>query len=190
LVKVIASQVGNLVNFSELSSTLGLSIKTIKDYLWYLEKTFILEKITPFFKNVRKEITKAPIFYFYDIGLKNYALGEFGNVKVAKGANFENFVFNILKEKTNYTPAKIHFWRTKDGAEVDFIILIGERIIPIEVKYKELKKPELSRSLKSFISKYQPPKVFVVNLQLKKKIKFHETEINFIPFYQLLKIKL
>jgi len=188
LVKLMASQIGNLVNFSELSSTLRISTKTVKDYLWYLQKTFILEKVTPFFRNLRKEITKAPVFYFYDIGLKNYALGEFGNLKsLDKGFIFENFVFNILKEKTNYTSAKIHFWRTKDGAEVDLIINFGKEIIPLEVKYKELTKPEVPRSLRSFILNYCPAKAFVINLGLNKKIILNKTEIFFLPFYKLLK---
>lgn len=191
LFKLISSQVGNLVNLSELSSTLGISTKTVKDYLWYLQKTFIIEKITPFFRNLRKEITKAPVFYFYDIGLRNYALGEFGNVKsLDKGFIFENFVFNVLKEKISYTPSKIHFWRTKDGAEIDFIIVIGEKIIPIEAKYKQLTKSDVSRSLKSFISKYHPAKILVVNLELNQKIVLNKTKIIFLPFYKLLKIEL
>jgi len=60
LVKIMAAQPGSLVNFSELTSTVGISVKTLKEYLWYLEKTFILKRITPYFKNVRKEITKDP----------------------------------------------------------------------------------------------------------------------------------
>ncbi len=62
LVKIIASQIGELVNFTELSSTLGIAAKTIKNYLWYLEKTFILKRINPFFRNIRKEISKAPVY--------------------------------------------------------------------------------------------------------------------------------
>lgn len=188
LVKVMASQTGNLVNFSELSSTLGISVKTVKNYLWYLQKTFILEKINPYFKNLRKEITKTPIFYFNDLGLRNYASGEFGNLTVDQnlGFLFENFIFNILKEKIYYTPARVHFWRTKDGAEVDFIIDLGKEVIPFEVKYKELKEPKIPGSLKNFILKYQPRNAFIVNLELKKEIKFNKTKIHFIPFYELI----
>ena len=58
LVKILSSQAGNLVNVSELSSTLGLSVQTINDYLWYLEKTFIIHKVTPYFKNIRKARSK------------------------------------------------------------------------------------------------------------------------------------
>ena len=190
LVKLMASQVGNLVNFSEISSTLSVSSKTIKDYLWYLQKTFILKKVTPYFRNLRKEITKSPVFYFYDIGFRNYAINEFGNVsELSKGMIFENFVFNILKEKINYTPAKIHFWRTKDGAEVDFVIDLTKEVLPVEVKYREYKKAEITKSLNSFITEYQPKKILVVNLNLKKQIVVKKTKVHFIPFYELLKLK-
>jgi predicted AAA+ superfamily ATPase len=60
------------------SSTLGISLATVKIYLGYLEKTFILWKATPWFTNIRKEITKAPVYYFRDLGLRNFASGSFG----------------------------------------------------------------------------------------------------------------
>jgi len=72
LIKILASQVGNLINYSEIASTLGISLQTLKNYLWYLEKTFIIKKLTPYFRNKRKEITKSPLIYFYDLGLRNY----------------------------------------------------------------------------------------------------------------------
>lgn len=187
LVKLIATQIGNLINFSEISSTLGISQKTVKDYLWYLQKTFILERLTPYFKNVRKEITKAPTFYFYDVGLRNYALGIFGNVQGSQNAGliFENFIFNSLKEVLKLSSARVHFWRTKDKAEVDFVIDFAKEVVPLEVKYKELKEPEMTRSLRSFIEKYQPKKALVVNLGLKKALLIGKTKVIFIPFYNI-----
>jgi predicted AAA+ superfamily ATPase len=148
LVKLIAAQIGNPINFSEISSTLGISQKTVKNYLWYLQKTFILERLTPYFKNVHKEITKAPTFYFYDVGLRNYALGAFGNIRSPQdtGFLFQNFIFNILREEFRVSSARVHFWRTKDKAEVDFVIDFGKEVVPLEVKYKELEKPEMTRS--------------------------------------------
>ena len=187
LLRVTASQVGGLVNFSELSATLGISIQTVKNYLWYLEKTFILQRVTPYFKNIRKEITKSPTFYFYDLGLRNYSLGIFGNVRRPQdlGFLFQNLVLNILKDKTHSLPGMINFWRTKDRAEVDFVITVGELLMPVEVKYRSLKEPEVTRSLRSFISKYEPSMAFVVNLELEKTIICDKTEVNFIPFYRL-----
>lgn len=187
LVKLLASQVGNLVNYSEISNTLGISQKTIKDYLWYLEKTFILHKLTPFFRNTRKEITKNPLFYFYDVGLRNYALGSFGTVLLEqeKGFLFENVIFLFLRQILYTLPPRIHFWRTKDNAEVDFIIDTAREPIPIEIKYKALVSPQITRSLRSFIMKYHPKRAFVVNLVLRTSIIYNKTKIDTIPFYAL-----
>lgn len=186
LVKITASQIGNLVNRSEISLTLGMASETVKNYLWYLEKTFVLQKVAPFFRNSRKEITKTPIFYFYDIGFRNYAAGEFGNLKyTSNGFVFENFIFNILKEKTAFSASKINFWRSKDKAEVDFVLNVGDKILPIEVKYQQLKKPEIPVSLKNFITKYGPETAFLVNKEFKAEINLGNTKINFIPFTDL-----
>jgi predicted AAA+ superfamily ATPase len=187
LIKVLASQIGRLINYSELSSTLGISIQTIKNYLWYAEKTFIIHRISPFFRNIRKEITKSPVTYFYDLGLRNYALGLYGGLihSPEAGFVFQNFILNILRERFLPSPAGIHFWRTKDRAEVDFVIDLGQRILPVEVKFKEMKKPELGRSLRSFINKYQPEVAWVINMELREKIKLDKTEIHFMPFWEL-----
>jgi predicted AAA+ superfamily ATPase len=189
LLRIIASQAGSLTNFSELSSTVGISHKTVTDYIWYLEKTYILQRVSPYFKNFRKEITKSPIFYFYDLGLRNYALGEFGNIVLPKaGFLFQNMIFNILKESVRFTPVHINFWRTKDGAEVDFIMTVRDKIIPIEVKASKLKESKINKSLRSFINKYQPKNVYLVSLESGKKIMIDKTLVHFIPFYEASKI--
>ncbi|MDO8529566.1 MAG: ATP-binding protein [bacterium] len=187
LLKIAASQIGNLVNVSELSSVLGISKATVKNYLWYLEKTYILKKVSPYFKNARKEITKAPVYYFYDLGLRNFATGEFGRINLESGDGFlfENFVFGALWEKTKNTSDAINFWRTKDNAEVDFILNRGERAIPIEIKKQTLTKPEIKRSLRSFIAKYQPAEAYVINLSLRDVVRLEKTRVIFIPFYEI-----
>lgn len=188
LIRILSSQIGKLVNYSELSSTLGISLKTLKNYLWYAEKTFIIQKITPYFKNVRKEITKSPIIYFYDLGLRNYILGQMGNLINPSdiGLVFQNLVLNILRDKVRFEGGSVHFWRTKDKAEVDFIIDYGRKIIPVETKFRELVKPEIGRSMKGFISKYQPEEAWIVNLGFEEKIRVKETEIKFIPYWRLI----
>lgn len=184
LLRVLASQIGNLVNISELSNTLGISVQTVKDYLWYLEKTYIISKVTPYFKNTRKEITKSPVYYFVDLGLRNFAANQFGNATFdSAGFLFENFVHNNLKNHLQLTPTSIHFWRTKDRAEVDFVINTGQSIIPVEVKYSNLKQPETTRSFKSFLNKYKPEKAFIVHLGEHMEDHFGDTKIFFTPFY-------
>lgn len=186
LIQILASQSANLTNISELSNTLGLAIQTIKNYLWYLEKTFIIKKVSPYFKNIRKEITKTPTYYFTDLGLRNFAIGQFGNVinTSSVGFVFQNFIYNELRTGVYLSPTIIQFWRSKDKAEVDFIINTGQEIIPVEVKYSFLKKPEISRSLRSFIKSYQPKKAYIVHLGEKIEEKIGETKIYFLPYYE------
>ncbi|MBI2430582.1 MAG: ATP-binding protein [Candidatus Levybacteria bacterium] len=187
LVKILSSQIGSLVNTVELSSTIGIAGKTVQRYLWYLEKTFIIKKLTPFYRNVRSEIVKSPMYYFVDIGLRNYLLRLVGLPSIPDsftGHLFENVIFNMLRERIRHLPGEIHFWRTKDQAEVDFVVQIGLEIIPIEVKYSHLKTPQTSRSFKSFIAKYQPKKAFIVHLgEQLSPIDFKGTKIYFIPYY-------
>ena len=187
LIRLLATQIGNLINYQELATATGLSQQTIKNYLWYAEKTFIIKKLPPFFRNQRKEIVKAPKIYFLDIGLRNYACGLFGNYLLTSndGSIFENFIFNILTEAIRYTGASLHFWRTKDKAEVDFIINFGDMVIPIEVK-SELKIPKIQRSMRSFIDRYKPEKAIIINKTLKDSIQLHDTKIYFIPYTDLL----
>ncbi|MBU2579297.1 ATP-binding protein [Patescibacteria group bacterium] len=192
LIKILANQIGQLINYSKLASSIGISISVVKNYIWYGEKTFIIQRLTPYFRNIKKEISKSPTVYFYDLGLKNYALGMFKILSDPQelGFLFENFIFNILKEKIQFSSSLLHFWRTKDKAEIDFIINFGREILAIEVKYKIFKQVEIERSLKSFIEKYEPKKVFVINLNFKKTLKIGGTKILFLPYWELIKRKI
>lgn len=189
LIKMLAAQVGRVVNFAELSSSLGISVATTQNYFSYGQKTFIFQKVSPYFKNARSEIVKSPVVYFNDLGLRNYVLGLWGNLSFAadQGFLFQNLVFRLLKEKFRFSSEEIHFWRTKDKAEVDFVIEAGTQIIPVEVKFKELKSIEINRSMRNFVQKYHPAEAWVVHLGLKKEEIFENTKIKILPFYELMK---
>lgn len=188
LLKIIGSQIGNLTNYQELSSTVGLANKTVAQYLWYLEKTFILKKVRPFFRNKRQELTHQPVFYFLDLGLRNYLLGLSSEaaLSVSGGFLFENFIFNLLREKLDFASTDLHFWRSRDHAEVDFIIEKGTELTPIEVKYKNLSRPEITRSFRNFLEKYEPSKAYLINLSFSKTLTVGKTKVIFLPFFDLL----
>lgn len=193
LLKILASQIGSLVNMAELSSTVGIDQKTIKHYLWYLEHTFIIKKVTPYYRNTRKEITRAPVYYFLDLGLRNWILGLFGLAEIPSplsGHLFENVIFNVLRPHLEDTQTQIHFWRTRDNAEVDFVLVKGLEVTPVEVKYTNIQKPEITRSYRSFLSRYHPKKSYFIHLGEEKKISIDGTIVDFIPYYQLLTKKL
>jgi hypothetical protein len=170
-----------------LAATLGLSLPTVKNYCWYAEETYILRRITPFFRNIRSEISKSPSVYFSDLGFRNYALGVLGNLQRADdlGFAFQNLVYLIIREKVRWSGAQIHFWRTKSKTEIDFVIDTGRSVIPVEVKYKDLVKPSLPRTMDGFVEKYHPPTCLIINKSLQSTVRLRDTEVRFMTIWDL-----
>jgi len=187
LIKLLADQSGKIINYSQLAKETGVSFQTLKNYLWYAEKTFAIRTVSPYFRNKRKEITLAPSAYFFDLGFRNFSLGLFGNLVQPDqlGFVFQNFAANRLHEKIANTSKSLGFWRTLDKAEVDFVISEGKTALPVEVKYSRLKKPQMTRSLGNFIRSYSPAEAWVVNLTLETEIKIGNTTVKFIPYHAL-----
>ena len=134
------------------------------------------------------EISKAPSVYFSDIGFRNYALGVFGNLRRPDdlGFAFQNLVYLVLREKLRWSNARIHFWRTKSKAEIDFVVDTGRTVIPVEVKYKELAKPSIPRAFEGFAEKYSPPLCLVVNRSLRADVRMGKTDVRFMTIWDLL----
>lgn len=187
LIKILAGQIGQIVRYAKLAGDCGLSAATLKNYLWYAEKTFSVWTLTPYFTNKHKEITKSPMAYFYDLGLRNFSLGLFGVLLQSGqlGFVFQNFVANQLLEKISQTAKSLNFWRTLGKAEVDFVIVDGGTVLPVEVKYSNLRNPEITRSLRSFIEEYSPAQAWVVNLSLEAEMKIGRTTVKFKPYYKI-----
>ena len=122
LLKILAGQAGSLINSQELAGTLGVAHKTVDEYLYVIAKSYQVAFIKPFFRSFRKELVKMPKGYFYDLGLRNFFLGNFdaANKRNDAGALAENVFFRELL-RTVGSVDKIKFWRTQDGREVDFV---------------------------------------------------------------------
>ncbi|MDP1808167.1 MAG: ATP-binding protein [Actinomycetota bacterium] len=177
LIKLLALRIGNLVNVQEISAALSISRPTVEKYMAVLRDTYICQFITPFFSNKNKEIIKMSKVYFYDTGLRNRIINDFKRPgdRVDGGALIENAVFmNLLYVVENKEAIK--FWRTKQGAEVDFV-LDGEVITAIEIKSGSLDKTPAG--LKSFAADYQIKNALVLNQDVVRK-RGHMT---FLPHY-------
>jgi predicted AAA+ superfamily ATPase len=184
MIRLLAGITGQTLNLSNLSNEALISVPTIQKYLWLAEKTFFIRLITPFTANVTKEITKAPVVYFIDHGMRNFSISAFGNLQHPGdfGFAFQNMVCMILISELHGMPFRLHFWRTTDKAEVDFIISRYKDPIPVEVKFAALKKPSISRSLRSYLDKYKPREAWLVNLTLNTGIQVGGTVVRFIPY--------
>ncbi len=189
LIKLLAVQSGGIVNYSQLAQDTGIRTETLKTFLWYAEQTFIITIVKPYFTNPKKELTKSPTIYFNDIGMLNFSNNSFTAVPKS-GMLFQNFVYSILEDRFSKGLQGINYWRTKDKAEVDFIIHSKGGVVPVEVKQKEMKKFEITRSFRSFLSSYQPKIAYVINLGYEGSEMVNDTEVHIIPYWHLFSMKI
>lgn len=185
LVNLLAHQIGNLMNIDELANSSGLARDTVSKYLLILENTFVIDLVEPYFTNKRKEVTKMPKIYFRDIGLRNIIIRNLASIESRndKGSIVENVIFNELF-RVKQESVEIKFWRTQSKTEVDFV-LEERKILPMEVKYQSFKKIKIPTGIKSFIRAYSPKEVRVITKDFSAKIKHVETEISFVPAWNI-----
>ena len=186
LSKALSSQIGNLVNVNELSDTINLATNTLNKYLDILIGTYIFNLATPYYQNIRSEISKMPKVYILDLGIRNYLLRSFAlDSIVDKGSIIENFVYlNLLSQ---FQKDYLHFYRTISGAEIDFIIEKenGKNIL-CEVKYRS--KVALPLAMKNFQKKYPDlvdQKIIITKDLIKRKDDVYYLPTVLLPFVRL-----
>lgn len=149
LLRLIAFQIGKEVSVSELSNLLEISKQTVADYLYYLEKSFVIINVRGFSRNLRKEIYKTSRYYFIDNGIRNAVINNFNflNYRDDLGQLWENFLFIERLKRNHYLqiPVNYYFWRTYDKKEIDLVEERDGKLYGYEFKYKskKIKKPEI-----------------------------------------------
>jgi uncharacterized protein len=163
LIELLKTRVGSPVSFSSLARDLEKDPGTIKRWLDLLESLYVIFKVTPYHKNIARAILKEPKYYFYDIALVEN-----------EGARLENLVAcAILKELhrvedlEGYDTA-LHYLRTKDGNELDFLVVIDKK--PKVVMEAKLSDDSPSSSFKYFTA-YFPnvPRIQLVGVLPREK---------------------
>lgn len=139
LVRMLAYQVGSPVSRSEIGTVLGMSKDTVGSYIDLLEKSFVVFRLSGFSRNLRKEISRNDKIYFYDLGIRNMAIGNFKPVSHRNdiGPLWENFLMVERMKKLSYTQthAQTYFWRTYTGAELDYVEEREGSLFGYEFKY-------------------------------------------------------
>src|SRR3990167_2030857 len=155
-IKLTASRIGQLVNYSSLASDVGVSAVTIKEWISVLEATYILIRLEPYFENFGKRLIKSPKLYFADTGLACYLLGIDTVEQLTKdhlyGNLFENFVIiELMKARYNQAvDPRLYFYRDVSGKEVDLLYQKGSRLIPVEIKSSKTFSPSFLEGLAYF----------------------------------------
>lgn len=103
LLRLVAFQLGSEVSYEELGKQLGMSKTTVEKYLDLLEKVFVIYRLGAYSRNLRKEVTKAGKWYFYDNGIRNAVIGAFSPLSIRQdvGALWENYLIGE-RRKTNF----------------------------------------------------------------------------------------
>lgn len=139
LLKLLAFQIGSEVSLNEISTNLGIDVKTVGRYLDLLEKTFIIKKLTSFSRNLRSEITSKSKYYFLDNGIRNAAISQYNTLEDRNdiGQLWENFIMMERLKKRSYQQiyGQTYFWRTYDQREIDLIEERDGKLFPFEFKW-------------------------------------------------------
>jgi len=168
LLEILASQTGKLLNIEELSNTCRLSKQTVEKYLFILENTYVIKLVKPFFKNLRSELFKTPKIYFYDSGLAHLLWLKVVSPKIL-GEIFETAIFSELVKF--FGKESVNFWRTKDKKEIDFILRIKNKTIPIETKVNFTSF--FKRPIEYFLNKYKLNQYYFIGLEGEAKEREH-----------------
>lgn len=183
LLYLLAQNQGSIISVHSLSREVGLSPKAINHYLDILEETYVNYRIYSYSKNLGNELKKSCKTYLYDLGMRNMLLKDFSAIssRSDKGVILESFVF--LKLQAGLSPnMSIKFWRTKDGAEVDFVLLKDRMPIPIEVKSK-ITSLDVSSGLKRFLVRYPDVEsAYIVNEEIEQDISYEGCRVHFVTF--------
>lgn len=159
---MLAHVSGNLLNQSELASSLGVSVPTVRRYLDILEGTFIIRRLRPYHANTKKRLVKSPKIYIRDTGLIHCLLGiESYNDLLGHpclGNSYEAFIISTITEHLpRYTPC---FYRSSNGAEIDLIMEKGLKKIAIEIKSSQAPKP--TKGFYNALEDIGPDKAYVI----------------------------
>ena len=139
-VRLAALRTGQVVNYHDLGRDAGVSPTTVREWLSLLEDSFLIRLLFPYFTNRTRRMTKNPKLYFLDAGLAAW-LGGWRSTEQARlgpmaGALFETQVFSEVLRRFRHRAHEvdIHFWRTRDGQEIDFLVEHAGSVWPVEVK--------------------------------------------------------
>ena len=157
VMQLAALRTGQILNQTEVGRDARVSQPTTHRYLNLLEATHLAQRIPVYAGNRGVAIIKAPKWYWMDSGLAAYLCGFFDEQSLAKsreyGALFENLIYqhlSVLAQQLTPRPS-IFYWRTRQGAEVDFIVERGRQLIAFEVKLSDTARYADTEGLRAFL---------------------------------------
>lgn len=162
---MLAHYHGQVWNASEFARSFGVGHMTVRRYLDALSSVFVVRQLLPWHENLRKRQVKSPKVFVADSGLLHGLLGLrtrqelLAHPKV--GASWEGFVLAQIISRLGAQPHECHHWATHAGAELDLLVVRGNRRLGFEAKLTEA--PAVTKSMRVAIEDLRLSRLFVVH---------------------------
>lgn len=165
LLRLLAYQIGQEVSIAELAANVALNRQTVERYLDLLEKVFVIFRVGGFSRNLRKEVTKNPRYYFFDNGVRNSLIRNFNPLALRNdvGQLWENYLAIERRKANQFVSRSVnsYFWRTYDQKEIDCIEEHGGRLYGYEFKWQN---GDIRRATRNeFLTAYPESELMTVN---------------------------
>jgi hypothetical protein len=190
VMQTLALRTGNILNQADVAKDSGISHPTTHRYIKLLEISNIIHRVPGFFSSRGKRIVKSPKVYFIDQSLSIFLSGYFDEKSLASsrelGGYFETLVnLNIRALCEIMQPrANIHYWRTMNGKEVDFVLEYGKKLLALEVKMTDNPTAYDIKNLLLFLDEH-PETVRGVLVHSGRTVKWLHTKIIAVPWWWL-----
>jgi predicted AAA+ superfamily ATPase len=162
---MLAHYHGQIWNASDFSRSFGVADTTVRSYLDLLESTLVVRQLQPWHENLRKRQVKRPKVYLSDSGLLHTLLGLESMAELEShpklGASFEGFALKEVQARLGARREECFFWSTHSGAELDLLVVRGQRRLGFE--FKRTDAPKVTRSMKTVISDLRLERLDVVH---------------------------
>lgn len=164
LLQMLAFTHGQLLNYSSIAKSLGLSVPTVSHAVQFLEEALLIRLLKPWSTNAGKRLIRTPKVYIRDTGMLHYLLGAttfdllMGHPQA--GNSWEGFVVQQIMANlpAGLTP---YFYRTAAGAELDLVLMQGEQTLyALEIKLSTA--PKISRGNTESANDLQPLQKVVI----------------------------
>lgn len=156
--EVAAGESGRTVNFTRLSQDVGISDSTIANYYQILDDCMVVHRIEAITQSqTKRRLIKSPRYLFFDLGIRRVSANEGTRLpERSMGHLFEHYVGNelIALAQLSSPQIKIRYWRDSAGPEIDYILEIAKRYIPIEVKWSDKPNESDIKHIKRFMAEY------------------------------------
>ncbi len=186
----IAVRTGNVLNQTGVSRDTGVSQPTVHRYLKLLEVSNIISRTPSYYPSRTKRITKSPKLFFIDPGLCIYLSGYYDEESLRNarelGSFFETMIHMHIKiaSELMVPKARVFYWRTTNGKEVDFVVEHGKKLLAVETKLTQNPSFNDAKNLLTFIEEY-PQAIRGLLVHSGNSVKWLHSKVLAVPWWWL-----